>query len=299
MEYVELQGLDSIISWIMGGRAIKIHNPEKIVDLLPLFFSQTKYRSFQRQINMWHFDKIIDGPEKGGYYHPYFLKGHKALCSKMRRNLMDQPKSPRSLKNFSKLKITENFKEKQPSTVTPDKMMTFSELMQNLDNLQSSCDDETDNFKVALHHHAAESIISTGNSNNTRPDNALASTAIDFDIHNNDLDGFAGHDSFSDDDMEPKSQHANHTAQASSMDMIMASEFQFLASSFYPTEMKNTTALDGFSFFTPRPLEEMQADRKEDKLAFPFESKCTDVERRPYNELLADDSATLSYLGLI
>jgi hypothetical protein len=59
------------------------------------------------------------------------------------------------------------------------------------------------------------------------------------------------------------------------MDMNMTSEFQFLSSSLYPIDVKKTTALDGFGFFTPRPREEMHADQKEDQLAFfPREHVC-------------------------
>lgn len=284
MEYVEQQGLDSVISWIMGGSAFKIHDPEKIVSLLPLFFGQTKYRSLHRQINMWHFEKILDGPNKGGYFHSYFVKGNRALCSKMSRNLIHKPESSGNLKTFSKLKMSENFMDKQP--LTSDKMMTFSELMQNLDNRQSSCNDESDVCAVALH--AAENIISRGNNNNNHAENVPSSAAIDLeDIYNNGLNDFAGRSFFSIDYMEQKSQHLNHTAQALPIDLNMKSEFQFLASSFYPTEMKNSTALDGVGWCPP--------PRRADHLAFPFDSMWTDVERGTYNELWADDDASLLY----
>ena len=91
MEYVEQEGLESTISWIQDGRAFKVNDPEKLVDLLPMFFSQTKYRSFQRQLNMWHFEKILEGPDRGGWSHPYFIRGNKPLCAKMSRRILDQP----------------------------------------------------------------------------------------------------------------------------------------------------------------------------------------------------------------
>lgn len=54
LEEIEQEGLDSIISWVSHGRAIKIHNPSMFVtDVMPRFFSQSKYTSFQRQLNLY------------------------------------------------------------------------------------------------------------------------------------------------------------------------------------------------------------------------------------------------------
>lgn len=87
MSFVEKQGLESAISWVMNGRAFLIRDPEKLVELLPKFFSQTKYRSFRRQLNMWHFERVLDGPNRGAFHHPYFVRGNKSLCSYMSRHL--------------------------------------------------------------------------------------------------------------------------------------------------------------------------------------------------------------------
>ena len=86
LEYVEREGLQFIISWIREGRAVMVHNSEKLVEILPLFFGQTKYRSFQRQLNMWSFERIQEGPEKGAFWHPYFIRGMKSLCQNISRN---------------------------------------------------------------------------------------------------------------------------------------------------------------------------------------------------------------------
>jgi hypothetical protein len=86
MTYVEQMGLEHIVSWIHNGRGFMVHDPEKIVEILPIFFSQTQYRSFSRQVNMWHFERVIDGKCKGAFVHPYFLRGQKLLCGKMGRH---------------------------------------------------------------------------------------------------------------------------------------------------------------------------------------------------------------------
>jgi hypothetical protein len=75
MTFVETRGMESVIGWVLGGRGFMIHNSNKLADILPLFFGQTKYKSFLRQLNMWDFDRISHGPNNGTYMHPYFVKG--------------------------------------------------------------------------------------------------------------------------------------------------------------------------------------------------------------------------------
>jgi hypothetical protein len=98
IEYAEEQRLQSIISWTPDGRAIVIHDPDKLVqDLMHLFYGQIKYRSFLRQLNKWSFKRVSDaGTRKNAFQHPYFLRGRKALCEQMTREAFrrepDRPK---------------------------------------------------------------------------------------------------------------------------------------------------------------------------------------------------------------
>lgn len=50
------------------------------------FFSQTKYTSFQRQLNMYGFTRLVHAPDKGAYYSLCFLRGHPALVRHMVRH---------------------------------------------------------------------------------------------------------------------------------------------------------------------------------------------------------------------
>ena len=50
---------------------------------VPHYFRQTKYKSFQRQLNLWGFERVSKGLEKGCYFHPCFLKDDKAKCGNM------------------------------------------------------------------------------------------------------------------------------------------------------------------------------------------------------------------------
>jgi len=80
------EGKESTVSWLSHGNAFKVHNvPVFVSEILPLFFKQTKYKSFQRQLNLWGFERIQNGPEKGSYYHKHFLRDKPNLCRHLTR----------------------------------------------------------------------------------------------------------------------------------------------------------------------------------------------------------------------
>jgi hypothetical protein len=54
LTYAERNGLDYIISWVHGGKAFMVNNQYQLLQILPIFFGQTKFRSFQRQLNVSH-----------------------------------------------------------------------------------------------------------------------------------------------------------------------------------------------------------------------------------------------------
>jgi len=74
--------LASIVSWQPHGRCFLVHKPKEFTEyILPRFFQQRKYASFQRQLNLYDFSRITrQGPDRGSYYHELFLRGKKFLC---------------------------------------------------------------------------------------------------------------------------------------------------------------------------------------------------------------------------
>ncbi|KAG7347584.1 HSF-type DNA-binding protein [Nitzschia inconspicua] len=77
---------ESIVSWLPEGKAFKVHNvPEFVRDILPMYFKQTKYKSFQRQLNLWNFERLTSGPHKGAYFHPQFVKDRPDWCKLLTR----------------------------------------------------------------------------------------------------------------------------------------------------------------------------------------------------------------------
>ena len=58
----EESGDDHIVSWLPGGKAFKVHKKVEFTNtILPTLFNATKYKSFQRNLNLWGFDTITEG----------------------------------------------------------------------------------------------------------------------------------------------------------------------------------------------------------------------------------------------
>ena len=58
LESVDSLGLSHTVSWLPDGRSFSVNDPAKFMDLVvPQFFKATKFRSFQRQLNLWGFSR--------------------------------------------------------------------------------------------------------------------------------------------------------------------------------------------------------------------------------------------------
>eukprot|EP00804_Cyclotella_cryptica_P004562 CCRYP_006901-RB/>CCRYP_006901-RB protein AED:0.43 eAED:0.43 QI:0/-1/0/1/-1/0/1/0/74 len=54
LDQTKTEGLEAIVSWLKHGRAFKIHDPKAFAEvIMPRFFNQSKYTSFQRQLNLY------------------------------------------------------------------------------------------------------------------------------------------------------------------------------------------------------------------------------------------------------
>jgi hypothetical protein len=82
----EAAGRSDVISFVADGRAFAIHLPEKFLeDIVPHYFRHSRLTSFKRQLKLYGFQIINDGPARGGYFHELFVKDHPDRCRKMRR----------------------------------------------------------------------------------------------------------------------------------------------------------------------------------------------------------------------
>ena len=87
LERAEHEGFDDIVSWQPHGRAFIVHSPTRFVkEVMHLFFRQTRFASFQRQLSLYGFLRLTrKGSDHGAYYHELFVRGRADLCQLMQR----------------------------------------------------------------------------------------------------------------------------------------------------------------------------------------------------------------------
>ncbi|CAB9521704.1 shock factor protein 4 [Seminavis robusta] len=83
---VETNGQADVASFASKGQVFLVHRPKRFVEeIMPKYFSTSRLASFQRQLNLYGFQRINEGGLRGGYYHQHFQKGKRALCRKIKR----------------------------------------------------------------------------------------------------------------------------------------------------------------------------------------------------------------------
>jgi len=113
---IEKDGNGHIISFFPHGRAFGIHDTEKFEEeIMPKYFKQSRLSSFQRQLNLYGFTRIVSGPDASGYYHELFLKGRPALCTHMRRVGIPKGVDRRKIKSNTVNKKEPDFYSMRPS----------------------------------------------------------------------------------------------------------------------------------------------------------------------------------------
>ena len=88
LEHISLGNTDiaDIVSWQPHGRCFLVKDIKSFSsEVLPRFFQQRKYASFQRQLNLYGFSRITKGPDRGAYYHELFLRSKMVLCRGIQR----------------------------------------------------------------------------------------------------------------------------------------------------------------------------------------------------------------------
>jgi hypothetical protein len=82
----EENGKSSIISWSPDGHSFRVHERASFESMIMAsYFSSSRYKSFQRNLNVWGYELITEGISKGGYRHKHFVKGKPELCYNMSR----------------------------------------------------------------------------------------------------------------------------------------------------------------------------------------------------------------------
>lgn len=81
-----------IVSWVNQGTAFKVFDHDAFVEkVMPMFFDQSKYESFRRQLNLYQFHRQSKGgrgaADRGVISHPYLRANARHLCSKITRTI--------------------------------------------------------------------------------------------------------------------------------------------------------------------------------------------------------------------
>lgn len=86
LEDAAKEGNESIVSWQSHGYSFLVHKPKLFVEkIMPTYFNQSKFASFQRQLNLYGFQRLTSGRDKGAYYHSCFVRHQVSLCRGMVR----------------------------------------------------------------------------------------------------------------------------------------------------------------------------------------------------------------------
>lgn len=86
LELAEESGDTDIVSWLPCGTAFRVHDRDKFAKkFMKTFFKQSVFKSFLRQLNMWGFQRVVDGSAKGAYQHHLFRRGEPDRCHGMVR----------------------------------------------------------------------------------------------------------------------------------------------------------------------------------------------------------------------
>jgi hypothetical protein len=76
----EEHDFSDVVSWNSDGASFRVHSPQAFTDtIMPTYFNQTKYKSFQRQLNSYGFIRIQQGFNRASYANANFRRGDLSL----------------------------------------------------------------------------------------------------------------------------------------------------------------------------------------------------------------------------
>ena len=97
LSLAEEDGYSDVVAWHPDGKSFQIHDRRKFVkQVMPLYFQQTKFSSFRRQLNIYGFECIHEpGATYDGYFHYKFQRDKPDLVETMTRlNTSPHGRSP-------------------------------------------------------------------------------------------------------------------------------------------------------------------------------------------------------------
>lgn len=94
LEDADSKGFHTVVSWINGGSAFHVHDVSAFVEsVMPLYFNQSKYPSFRRQLNLYGFTRVPSAIHGSYFAHRCFLQENPELCNQIVRTSSKSPSS--------------------------------------------------------------------------------------------------------------------------------------------------------------------------------------------------------------
>jgi hypothetical protein len=85
LENAENKQFSHIVSWNETGTGFMVHDKDHFTkEIVPHYFNLTKYKSFQRQLSLYGFQRVTVGSNKGLRYHEKLRKGEIELVRQMK-----------------------------------------------------------------------------------------------------------------------------------------------------------------------------------------------------------------------
>lgn len=85
LDEADPKGFAHIVSWNSKGSGFMVYNKDQFTKLIvPHYFNQTKYKSFQRQLSLYGFQRVTGGHDKGLRYHEKLRRGERDLVRQMK-----------------------------------------------------------------------------------------------------------------------------------------------------------------------------------------------------------------------
>eukprot|EP00534_Pseudo-nitzschia_fraudulenta_P004027 CAMPEP_0201124468 /NCGR_PEP_ID=MMETSP0850-20130426/13779_1 /ASSEMBLY_ACC=CAM_ASM_000622 /TAXON_ID=183588 /ORGANISM="Pseudo-nitzschia fraudulenta, Strain WWA7" /LENGTH=358 /DNA_ID=CAMNT_0047391873 /DNA_START=101 /DNA_END=1177 /DNA_ORIENTATION=- len=161
LDAMDNTGEKSIVCWQPHGRAFMVHKPKDFVqEVMSHFFNQTKYASFQRQLNLYGFSRLTHGPDKGAYYHNCFVRGKRHLCKGMIRQKIKGTKVRKSLSPEDEPNFYNMTASTQILSSSGEKRQEDNRSHTKTSSLQSSVDKNSHNTKPSSSEESLTSLVS-------------------------------------------------------------------------------------------------------------------------------------------
>jgi len=130
LDDADANDFNDVISWVPTQNGFKVHKPKSFdTDIMPKYFNNTKYKSFQRQLNMWGFDRVGSGSYKGAYLHRFFVRGKPELCESMQRTKIKGIHSKKLRKSGNKKNASTDLLEGGGSSHSNSSLMSSDSVM--------------------------------------------------------------------------------------------------------------------------------------------------------------------------